>query len=298
MNRFSHRVPSAVATYLYSAVITAGLLALRRRRERNSRSRTAAVFQAVARQKIRTRSMPPIRAIRRKPWTPCWRWRPGIGICSTRLVAAWRGTGADLTPVIEPLADAAMAAAMVDYAWRRSPQTALTLANAPLLGQLMARYPDSGRTFLSDLLGPTSSGQPSPDLSPAETEAVCRFLLDMPDVGTWHKSALRILPRYRRVVEGLLDQDIHGADREKGYRARMWMSELESTSLPSRTSSQPGGGKWARRRRRLPADRIRLRRRRLPAPSSTVNGRPTLARAMPGPPEPLPRETRARRPRP
>jgi hypothetical protein len=48
----------------------------------------------------------------------------------------------------------------------------------------------------------------------------------MPDTGTWKKSALQILPHYRRVAEALLDGDIRGGDREKSYSAQRWLADL------------------------------------------------------------------------
>lgn len=199
------------------------------------------------------------------------------------LIAAWQRDGrSNLTPVIEPLADAAVASAIVEYSWRQAPQATLNLATAPLLGELMARYPDSATPFLSDLLAPSVSSRPP--LSNAEAEAVCRILLDMPDVGTWRKSALQILPRYRQTAERLLAQDVHGDDREKAYRALMWQRELggdepgiANRPLPRRKpapmppSPAAGGGNAT------PAGTA-------PPPTGIANGRPTLARAEPEPP--------------
>ena len=85
----------------------------------------------------------------------------------------------------------------------------------------MARYPESGTAFLSDLLAPMP-----PELSPPQIETVCRILLDMPDIGAWNESALKILPRYRATAERLLIQDREGDDQEKRYRAQIWLAEL------------------------------------------------------------------------
>jgi hypothetical protein len=85
----------------------------------------------------------------------------------------------------------------------------------------MIRYPRSGDGFLSDLLAPTP-----PELSPVQVETVCRILLDMPDLGTWHRSALQILPRYRATTDRLLAQDKQASDTEKSYRAQVWQAEL------------------------------------------------------------------------
>ncbi len=85
----------------------------------------------------------------------------------------------------------------------------------------MARYPERGKEFLSDLLEPAP-----PALSPGQVETVCRILIDMPDIGNWHQSALQILPRYRATAERLLIQDREGGDIEKQYRAQMWLAQL------------------------------------------------------------------------
>jgi hypothetical protein len=94
-----------------------------------------------------------------------------------------------------------------------------------MLVNLMTRFPESAQPFLDNLLGTTSAR--TPDLSTPQAEAVCRILLDMPDVRTWRKSALQILPHYRRIAESLLAQDLNGSDREKSYRARVWLADLK-----------------------------------------------------------------------
>jgi TonB family protein len=143
------------------------------------------------------------------------------------LIAAWQKEGrANLTEVLEPLADSRVAAGVVEFSWRQQRQATFTPAFAPMLGRLMARYPDSAKPFFDDLLGSTAPGRQALDLSQPEAEAVCRILLDMPDIGTFKKSALRILPRYRRAAESLLDKDLHGDDREKMYRASRWLTDL------------------------------------------------------------------------
>lgn len=143
-------------------------------------------------------------------------------VLDEELIAGWQRDGRErLTLVMEPLADANVAAAVVDFSWRERTDASLNPAYAPMLGQLMARYPESGKAFLSDLLGPAP-----PELSPPEAEAVCRILIDMPDLGNWNQSALRILPRYRATAERLLMEDRQGNDREKSYRAQIWLAQL------------------------------------------------------------------------
>jgi hypothetical protein len=189
-------------------------------------------------------------------------------ILDEELIAAWQGDGrANLTPVIEPLADARVASAIVDYSWRQAPQATFNLTYAPTLGHLMARYPDSAKPFLADLLAPTANGQPPLNLSHAEAEAVCRILLDMPDIGTWKKTALQILPRYRPVAESLLAQDMQGDDREKSYRAQIWLAEIRG-DVPG-IANQPQGPRRPMVSQAPPPPR-------LPAGNSN---QPTLARA-------------------
>jgi TonB family protein len=145
------------------------------------------------------------------------------------LIAAWQEDGrANLTDVMESLADSHLASAIVEFSWRRQRQTTFLPAYAPMLGHLMARYPDSAKPFLDDLLASAATGQQALDLSQGEAEAVCRILLDMPDVRTWKKSALQILPHYRRDAENLLGQDLQGADRGKSDRAQLWLTDLKA----------------------------------------------------------------------
>ena len=85
----------------------------------------------------------------------------------------------------------------------------------------MARYPDSAKPFVDGLFQ-----VPAPELSPSEAEAVCRILLDMPDIGAWRKNALQILPHYRSTVDRLLKQDAVSPDQEQMYRALRWRADL------------------------------------------------------------------------
>jgi hypothetical protein len=143
-------------------------------------------------------------------------------IIDDEIIAAWKSDEkANLPPLMTPLADARVASAIVEISWRQQRPAAFTLFYAPMLGDLMARYPASAEPFLADLLGQT------PDLSPSEAETVCRILLDMPDSGNWKKVALQVLPHYRPAAQSLLLQDLHGTDQEKMYRARFWLSDLK-----------------------------------------------------------------------
>src|SRR3984893_13159775 len=159
-------------------------------------------------------------------------------ILDEEMIAAWqKDTRANVTEAIQSLADSRAASAIVEFSWRERRQTAFNLAYAPMLGNLMARFPESAKPFLDDLLAVPSSKQ-TPDLSQPEAEAVCRILLDMPDIGTWRKSALEILPRYRRAAESLLDQDVHGSDQEKSYQALRWQADLK-VDAPGNGNVQP-----------------------------------------------------------
>jgi hypothetical protein len=130
------------------------------------------------------------------------------------------------------LADARIALEVVEYSWRQQPLATFTLAYAPMLGDLMARYPASAAPFVTDLLRPVAS------LPDSEAQAVCRILLDMPDIDAWRKNALQILPRFRPVVDALLKQDMNGTDQEKMYRASRWRADLRLDPPPSITSQK------------------------------------------------------------
>jgi hypothetical protein len=150
-------------------------------------------------------------------------------ILDEELIAAWKMDGrANLTAVIDPLADQRVATAIIEFSWREQREAAFNLTYAPMLGMLMLRFPGSEKPFLDDLLGPAAAGAKMPELSRPAAEAVCRILLDMPDVGTWKQSAQQILPHYRQVAESLLVQDLHGSDQEKSYQAQLWLRDLKS----------------------------------------------------------------------
>jgi len=138
------------------------------------------------------------------------------------LIERWKSEDrANLPLVMAPLADAKVAREVMEFSWSVDRPAAFTLAYAPMLGDLMARYAESAKPFLDGLFV-----APPPQLSPSEAEAVCRVLLDMPDIGAWRKNALQILPRYRLTVDRLLKQDAAGADQEQMYRALRWRADL------------------------------------------------------------------------
>jgi hypothetical protein len=147
-------------------------------------------------------------------------------ILDEELIAAWKkDTRTNLPDLVETLADSRVAVAIVEFSWREQPQAAFSLTYAPMLGNLMARFPESAQPVLNDLLTP--GGQRPLQLSEAEQQAVCRILLDLPDIGAWRQNALQILPNYRREAESLLAQDLHGSDQEKRFQAERWMADLK-----------------------------------------------------------------------
>jgi hypothetical protein len=149
-------------------------------------------------------------------------------IIDQELISSWKGEArVNLPEVIRPLADEPVAKSVVEYSWREGRATAFTVAYAPLLGDLMARYPESAKPFLDDLLGPASVGGPMPALSRTEAETVCRILLDISGIGEWQSNAKRILPYYRSAAQTLLAQDLQSGDQEKWYRAQQWLDDLK-----------------------------------------------------------------------
>ena len=157
-------------------------------------------------------------------------------IVDDELIAAWKGDQRAKLPALMPLyADSRVASAIVEFSWRQQRASTFNLTYAPMLGDLMARYPNSADPFIRDLAGPAAAGGQMPDLSPSEADAVCRILLDMPDTGDWKKIALQVLPHYRSAAQNLLVQDLRGNNQEKSYRAQRWMTELR-LNVPGVTS--------------------------------------------------------------
>jgi hypothetical protein len=154
------------------------------------------------------------------------------------LIMVWKGDERENLPaLVTPLADSRVASTIVEFSWRQQRSATFNLEYAPMLGDLMARYPDSADPFLRDLLGPAVAGEQMPVLSRTEADAVCRILLDMPDTGNWKKIAMQILPRYRLPAQNLLVQDFHGDNQEKIYRAQFWLADLK-WNVPGVTSDQ------------------------------------------------------------
>jgi hypothetical protein len=211
----------------------------------------AAPFSSTtARQKIRTQLAAADPANREQVVSTISGWLDWYrDILDEELIARWKSDDrANVPLVMAPLADTRVAREVVLYSWRVNRPDTFTLDNAPMLEDLMARYPDSAKPMLDDLLPPA---QP-PQLSPSVAEALCRMLVDMPDIGVWRKNALQILPAYRAAVDPLLRQDAAGPDQEKSYRALRWRADLKLDPPPS-LSQQSVSPQAGRRILRVPA---------------------------------------------
>jgi hypothetical protein len=148
-------------------------------------------------------------------------------ILDEELIGCWKSDSRASVPLLmAPLADSRVAREVVEYSWHDGRAATWTLANAAMLGDLMARYPESAQPVLADLLPSAMPSQAGFPLTQPEAEGLCRILLDMPDIGNWRKSALAILPRYLAVTDQLLKQDLGGTDQEKTYRALRWRADL------------------------------------------------------------------------
>lgn len=209
-------------------------------------------------------------------------------IIDDELIASWRqGPRENLIEVVDSLADSPVAVAVVNYSWREQRSAGFDLANAPLLGRLMARFPDSARPFLDDLLR-----RPPPDLAEPQAEAVCRILMDMPEIGTWRSSALQILPRYRQATENLLAQDARSSDKEKRFQALRWENDL-NLDVPGTAA----GPSIARRRPERAPNRDRTAVVLSPPPEADAAPAP-IAKSSPPARVPVPPEATLSTPRP
>jgi sulfatase modifying factor 1 len=154
-------------------------------------------------------------------------------ILDEELVAAWRREDrASLTGVVESLASARVASGIVEFSWRERRAETFKPENVQLLENLMIRYWESAKPFLDDLLAATSPGPHALELSETEAEAVCRILLDAPDIGTWENSALQILPHYRASAQKVLNADLFGGNPAKSAQARDWLNALAAAGFP------------------------------------------------------------------
>lgn len=172
-------------------------------------------------------------------------------IIDDELIAAWqKDQRANLPEVTRQLADARVAAAVIDFSWRQQRQAAFVIAYAPMFEDMMLRFADSGSPMVNDLVRAAASGQ-AVDLTDTEAETVCRILLDMPDVGLWRKQANQILPFYRPIAQHLLAQDLGSSDQDRRERAQFWLydprSSLRQAQASTNTAPTPSG-----RRKMLP----------------------------------------------
>jgi hypothetical protein len=151
-------------------------------------------------------------------------------IADDELIAAWKKDEgrANLPEAIIALADARVATAVVEFSWRQRREAAFQPAYAPMLGNLMLRFPESAKTFLDDLLGDPHG--PTLPLAEPQAYAVCRILLDMPDIGSWRTNAGQILPRYREAAETLIAEDASQGGPEQRGRAQYWMAVLRPSA--------------------------------------------------------------------
>lgn len=182
-------------------------------------------------------------------WLPWYR-----DIIDDELIAAWKKESRlNLPEVVQALADAKVADAVVAFSWRDDRADAWLISYAPMFEDLFIRFQESDRSMMDDLVRSAASGQPL-DLSESEAETVCRILLDMPDVGLWRKQAVQILPFYRQTAQHLLAQDKRSSDSDRRDRADFWLYDPRSSiresggSAPANTVATPSG-----RRRMLPS---------------------------------------------
>ena len=159
-------------------------------------------------------------------------------VLDEELVSAWKGNRTTSLPeIVKALSDKRVAAEIVDYSWRQRSESTFNVAYAPILVDLMTRYPESATPFLGDLLASPAEVQ-ALTLTQSQVVVICTILLDLPDLGRFRESSLRILPRYRQVAEGLLIRDSHGADEEKSYRAQRWLIDLKAGDPVSKSRQQ------------------------------------------------------------
>ena len=117
---------------------------------------------AVARQKIRTLLEKADGGNRKQTVDTLTGWLPWYrDIIDEELIAAWKKDGrTNLPDVMQPLADARVAVAVIDFSWREQRQAAFLPAYAPMFEDMMIRFPDSPKPMLDDLVRAAAAGQP------------------------------------------------------------------------------------------------------------------------------------------
>jgi hypothetical protein len=200
------------------------------------------------------------------------------------LITAWRtepDKRSDLAAIIDPLATPRVASGIIEFSWRER-DSAFRLEYAPMYEHLMTRYVDSGRPMLD--------GLPSaPDLPDPAAETVCRILIDMPEIGGWRQTALRVLPRYRAVARRLLTEDLRSDDRYRQDRAEFWLDDPRSTLYTGSNASPRSISRQQPPHRDLPNANNRAStgpgpEMDFPPPPPPMSSRPALM-ARPDPPE-------------
>jgi hypothetical protein len=191
---------------------------------------------AVARQKIRSELANLNAANRDQTVATISGWLNWFrDVLDDEMIARWKSDDRGNLPLaMTALGSARVARDVIDFSWRTAREATFRPAYAPMLGDLMERYPASAKPFLDDLLAPNAA----PALTADEAQTVCRILLDMPDLGDWRKNALQILPHYRAAADLLLKQDLENPDQEKVYRARRWRSDLKLDPPPPALTSR------------------------------------------------------------
>ncbi len=161
-------------------------------------------------------------------------------VLDDELITAWKkDSRANLTELLQQMPDARVAVGIIEFSWRQARPATFIPAYVPMLENLMTRYGDSTKPFFDDLLASSGPDGRPLDLSPSETEVVCRILLDLPDLRTWRRDALQILPRYRQETAKLLDADLHTTDQSVRMRASRWTADLAPPDR-SQTARTPG----------------------------------------------------------
>lgn len=160
------------------------------------------------------------------------------------LITAWQTEAdkrSDLAAVIDPLATPRVASGIMDFSWRER-DSAFRLDYASMYEHLMTRYASSGQPMLDGLSSVS-------DLSNPAAETVCRILIDMPEIGAWHATALRVLPRYRGVARRLLTEDLRSDDRDRRDRAGFWLDDPRSSLYTASDTSETSSPRFSARPR-------------------------------------------------
>jgi hypothetical protein len=207
--------------------------------------------QPVARQKIRT-LLRSVDSTNRRQTTDSLmnllNWYRDL--IDEELIVTWQtqtDRRAELAPIIDALATPRVASGIIEFSWRER-DTAFRLDYAPMFEHLLTRYADSGRPMLDGL-------RSASDLSDPAAEAVCRILIDMPEIGAWRQTALQVLPRYRAVARRILTEDLRSDDRERQDRAGFWLDDPRSTLYSESNPSAAASPRLTSRSRRQIQDR-------------------------------------------